>query len=126
MTAPRPNLQAILELDRTAPIDTVPTYMGAHAIPPKYKGDTAGYTRFLCEEALPITKQWWLDHANGKPLPFVDVFCEAGVFEIAETREILSWPKRSVFRSSCMPTNLRIWAAPAWQPNLELSQRITW
>ena len=35
-------LAAILELDRTAPIDIVPTYMGAHAIPPKYKGDTAG------------------------------------------------------------------------------------
>lgn len=82
-------LEAILELDRTAPIDVVPTYMGAHAIPPEYKGDTAAYTRFLCEEALPVTKQWWLEHANGRALPFVDVFCEAGVFEIKETREIL-------------------------------------
>ena len=86
-------LAAILELDRTAPIDTVPTYMGAHAIPPEYKGNTAGYTRFLCEEALPVTKQWWLEHASDRPLPFVDVFCEAGVFEIAETREILSVAK---------------------------------
>jgi imidazolonepropionase len=86
-------LEAILELDRTAPIDLVPTYMGAHAIPPEYKGNTAGYTRFLCEEALPVTKQWWLEHANGRPLPFVDVFCEAGVFEIEETREILGVAK---------------------------------
>jgi len=86
-------LEAILELDRTAPIDIVPTYMGAHAIPPEYKGNTAGYTRFLCEEALPATKQWWLEHASGRPLPFVDVFCEAGVFEIEETREILSAAK---------------------------------
>ena len=53
-------LEAILELDRTAPIDIMPTYMGAHAVPPEYKGNTAGYTRFLCEEALPLTKQWWL------------------------------------------------------------------
>ena len=83
-------LEAILELDRTAPIDIVPTYMGAHAIPPEYKGDTPGYTRFLCDQALPVTKQWWLEHANGRPLPFVDVFCEAGVFELAETREILT------------------------------------
>jgi len=82
-------LEAILELDRTAPIDIVPTYMGAHAVPPEYKGNTAGYTRFLCEEALPLTKQWWLEHASGRSLPFVDVFCEAGVFEIEETREIL-------------------------------------
>ena len=86
-------LAAILELDRTAPIEIVPTYMGAHAIPPEYKGNTAGYTRFLCEEALPVTKKWWLEHATGKPLPFVDVFCEAGVFEIEETREILSVAK---------------------------------
>lgn len=86
-------LEAILELDRNAPIDIVPTYMGAHAIPPEYKGNTAGYTRFLCEEALPATKQWWLEHASGRVLPFVDVFCEAGVFEIEETREILSAAK---------------------------------
>ena len=86
-------LEAILELDRTAPIDIVPTYMGAHAVPPEYKGNTAGYTRFLCEEALPLTKQWWLEHASGRSLPFVDVFCEAGVFEIDETREILSAAK---------------------------------
>ena len=71
-------LEAILELDRTAPIDIVPTYMGAHAIPPEYKGNTAGYTRFLSEEALPVTKQWWLAHAGGRVLPFVDVFCEGG------------------------------------------------
>ena len=86
-------LEAILELDRTAPIDIVPTYMGAHAIPPEYKGNTEGFTRFLSEEALPATKHWWLEHASGRPLPFVDVFCEAGVFEIEETREILSAAK---------------------------------
>ena len=45
-------LEAILELDRTTAIDIVPTYMGAHAIPPEYKGNTPGYTRFLCEQAL--------------------------------------------------------------------------
>ena len=83
-------LEAILKLDTTSPIDLVPTYMGAHAIPPEYKGNTTGYTRFLCEEALPATKQWWLAHTTGRPLPFVDVFCEAGVFEIEETREILT------------------------------------
>ena len=91
------HLEAILELARTEPIDLVPTYMGAHAIPPECKGNTAGYTRFLCEEALPITKQWWLEHASGQALPFVDVFCEAGVFEIEETREILSAAKKLGF-----------------------------
>ena len=86
-------LEAILELDRTTAIEIVPTYMGAHAIPPEFKGNPTGYTRFLCEEALPVTKQWWLEHAKGRSLPFVDVFCEAGVFEIEETRKILSVAK---------------------------------
>ena len=86
-------LEAILELDRTARIDIVPTYMGAHAIPPEYTGNTTGYTRFLCEEALPTTKHWWLEQAVERPLPFVDVFCEAGVFEIEQTREILTIAK---------------------------------
>ena len=90
-------LEAILELDRTAAIDIVPTYMGAHAIPPEYKGNNPGYTRFLCEQALPLTKKWWIEHASGRPLPFVDVFCEAGVFEIEETREILTTAKELGF-----------------------------
>ena len=90
-------LEAILELDRTAAIDIVPTYMGAHAIPPEYKGNTPGYTRLLCEQALPLTKKWWIEHASGRPLPFVDVFCEAGVFEIEETREILTIAKKLGF-----------------------------
>lgn len=90
-------LETILELDRVSPIDLVPTYMGAHAIPPEFKGDSAGYTRFLCEEALPITRDWWLKHAPGRALPFVDVFCEAGVFEIDETHEILTAAKQLGF-----------------------------
>jgi len=82
-------LEAILVLNRIGPLEVVPTYMGAHAIPQEYKGDTAGYTNWLCEVGLPETKKWWLQHAPGQPLPFVDVFCEKGVFEIKETRQIL-------------------------------------
>ncbi len=82
-------LEAILVLNKIGPLEVVPTYMGAHAIPQEYKGDTAGYTNWLCEVGLPETKHWWLEHAGGQPLPFVDVFCEKGVFEIKETRQIL-------------------------------------
>ena len=82
-------LEAVLEINKAGPIELVPTYMGAHAIPVEFKGDTAGYTRWLCEVALPETKTWWLKHAPGQALPFVDVFCEKDVFEIEETREIL-------------------------------------
>ncbi len=83
-------LEAILLLNRIGPFELVPTYMGAHAIPPEFEGNTSGYTRWLCEVALPETKAWWLAHAPGQELPFVDVFCEKGVFELAETYQILA------------------------------------
>lgn len=82
-------LEAVLEINKAGLIELVPTYMGAHAIPAEYKGDTAGYTSWLREVALPETKTWWIKHAPGQALPFVDVFCEKDVFEIEETREIL-------------------------------------
>jgi len=82
-------LEAILLLNRIGPLEVVPTYMGAHAIPQEYEGDAAAYTDWLCETALPETKKWWLEHAPDQNLPFVDVFCEKGVFELEDTRRIL-------------------------------------
>lgn len=82
-------LEAILLLNRIGPLEVVPTYMGAHAIPQEYNGNAAAYTDWLCETALPETKSWWLEHAPGQDLPFVDVFCEKGVFELEDTRRIL-------------------------------------
>ena len=86
-------LEAVLEINKAGLIELAPTYMGAHAIPAEFKGDTPGFTRWLCEVALPETKKWWLSHAPGHDLPFVDVFCEKDVFEIEETREILQAAK---------------------------------
>ncbi len=83
-------LQVILELDAEGPLQLVPTYLGAHAIPPECSGNPDGYTDFLCTQALPAIKTWWLDHAPERPLPFVDVFCEQGVFDLEQTRQILT------------------------------------
>ncbi|NLW72050.1 MAG: imidazolonepropionase [Chloroflexi bacterium] len=82
-------LEAIFEMNRLGPYELVPTYMGAHAIPTEFKGDTAGFVDFLVETALPEVKNWWLVKAEGQALPFVDVFCEQGVFDIDQTRRIL-------------------------------------
>ena len=90
-------LEAILLLNRIGPLEVVPTYMGAHAIPIEYEGDAVAYTHWLCQTALPETKKWWLEHATGYELPFVDVFCEKGVFELAETRQILLEARRLGF-----------------------------
>ena len=82
-------LQALLELDPEHPLDLVPTFLGAHAVAPEFDGDPEGYTRLLCEEMLPAARRWWDEHAPGRPLPFVDVFCETGAFSLEQSRAIL-------------------------------------
>jgi imidazolonepropionase len=83
-------LQAILELDAEGPLELVPTYLGAHAVAPEYRADPDGFTRLLVDEMLPAARRWWDAHAPGRPLPFVDVFCETGAFTLEQSRAILS------------------------------------
>ena len=90
-------LQAILALDAEGPLELVPTYLGAHAIAPEFKGNPQGYTDLLCNDLLPRTRQWWDAHAGERPLPFVDVFCETGAFDLAQTRQILTKAKELGF-----------------------------
>lgn len=86
-------LEAILEMNKLGPYELVPTYMGAHAIPAEYKNNPAGFIHFLTTEALPALAQWWQTHASEQPLPYVDVFCEEGVFDLEQTHMILSVAK---------------------------------
>ncbi len=83
-------LEALLRLDEEGPLEIAPTFMPAHAIPPEFKGREEEYTRQLCESLLPQAADWWRQRCPAKPLPFVDVFCEAGVFDLAQTRRILT------------------------------------
>lgn len=82
-------LEVILRLDREGPIELVPTFLGAHAVPPEFAGRTDEYVAVLCSEMLPAIREWWIGHAPGRSLPFVDVFCEVGAFDLAQTRRIL-------------------------------------
>ncbi len=82
-------LQAILQLNETEPIELVPTFLGAHTIAPEFLHDADGYTRLVSLEMLPAVKEWWHTHANNITLPFIDVFCEVGAFTLAQTRQIL-------------------------------------
>ena len=82
-------LETLLLLDNTGPLEIVPTFLGAHAVPVEYKGDPDGYTHYINTEMLPETMQWWKANASGRPLPFVDVFCETGAFSLEQSRRIL-------------------------------------
>jgi imidazolonepropionase len=90
-------LQVLLTLDEEGPLEIVPTFLGAHAVPPEYAGRTSEYVELLCQKMLPAVKEWWQAHAAPRPLPFADVFCEKGVFELEDTRRILSTAKELGF-----------------------------
>ena len=82
------SLEVINSLNAEGPLTLVPTFLGAHAVPPEYENDTAGYVKLICDAWIPQIAKTGL--AN-----FCDVFCEKGVFEIEESKEILQAGKRS-------------------------------
>lgn len=82
-------LKAILALETQEPLALVPTFLPAHAVPPEYKGRTQAYVDLICDEMLPALHQWWQSNASCRPLPFVDVFCEKGAFDLAQSRQVL-------------------------------------
>jgi imidazolonepropionase len=75
-------LEAIAELNAEGPWELVPTFLGAHAVPPEFRDDRAGYVDLLVNEMLP-------EVARRRLAEFCDVFCETGVFSLAESERIL-------------------------------------
>lgn len=90
------SLKAYLELDQDVPLDLVITFLGAHAVPPEYEGDAEGYTALVCEEMIPHLASWWPEQTD-RPLPYVDVFCEKGAFDLEQSRRILQAAKERGF-----------------------------
>lgn len=86
-------LNAIAVLDTELPIDLVPTFMGAHAIPPEFANDVEGYVDLVVRDMIPAVALWRADHWPG-PL-FCDVFCENGAFTVEQSRRILSAAKKA-------------------------------
>ncbi len=80
------SLEIIGELDRTHPVDLVPTFLGAHLIPPEYKNDPDGYVNFVIEKVLPVV-------ASQRLARFCDVFCEKGAFNVEQSQRILQAAK---------------------------------
>lgn len=85
-------LNAIALLDMEHPVDLVPTFLGAHAVPPEYAGRTNEYVDLIVEEMLPAAAAWREENWPG--VLFCDVFCEVGAFDLAQTRRILEAARR--------------------------------
>ena len=79
-------LRVIRQLAAELPATLVPTFLGAHEVPPEYRGKREAYVGIVCNEMMPVVARERLARA-------CDVFCEPGVFSVAETRQILTAAK---------------------------------
>ncbi|MCS6962914.1 MAG: imidazolonepropionase [Thermoflexus sp.] len=94
-------LEVLHRLNGAHPMDLVPTFMGAHAVPEEYQEDPEAYVERLIEEMLPevaaqrypVDGPWSPPWANGRAAWFCDVFCERGAFDLDQTRRILEAAK---------------------------------
>lgn len=75
-------LRVIRRLNEAHAMDVVPTCMAAHAVPPEFAGRADAYVDYVCETILP--------QVAGEQLAcYCDVFCETGVFSVAQSRRVL-------------------------------------
>ncbi|MBD3367293.1 MAG: imidazolonepropionase [Candidatus Eisenbacteria bacterium] len=79
-------LRAIRTLGAEHAVDVVPTFLGAHEIPDEWRHDADGYVARVTDEMLPRVAEEDLAR-------FCDVFCEAHVFDVAQSRRILEAAK---------------------------------
>ncbi len=79
-------LRVIRQLNETTPIEFVPTFLGAHAVPDEYRDRPNEYITSVVEEMLPEVVRQNLAE-------FCDTFCERGYFDAAATRRVLGAAK---------------------------------
>lgn len=80
-------LEVVKLANKGHPIEIVPTFMGAHAVPMEYKKNADEYVNLIVDEMIPQV-------ATRRLAEFCDVFCERGVFSSEQSRRILSEGKR--------------------------------
>ena len=69
------------------PIQVKTTFLGAHALPAKYKDNKQGYLDLVINEMLPkVSKE--------RLASYIDVFCEKGYFDLKDTERILKAGKQ--------------------------------
>ncbi len=84
------SLEAIRRVAADHPVRVVATFLGAHEVPVEHRGDRERYVRILTDEMIPAV-------AEKRLAAFCDVFCEEGVFTVAESRRILEAAKARGF-----------------------------
>ena len=76
-------LRVIKALNETHPVDLVPTFLGAHEIPPEYQARPDDYVALVINEMIPRV-------AAERLAEWCDVFCDEGAFTPQESVAILA------------------------------------
>ena len=84
-------LRVVKRLKEASPVKIKATFLGAHAIPPAYKGKQSEYVDLVIDEILPEVVEQGLAE-------YIDVFCEDGYFTAAETERIMEAGNRAGLR----------------------------
>lgn len=80
-------LRVIRRLKENHPLEIKATFLGAHAIPPEFKGNKSGYLDQIINVMLPRI-------ANENLADYIDIFCEKGYFDLEDTRRVLAAGKK--------------------------------
>jgi imidazolonepropionase len=80
-------LRVVRRLNRETPVEFIPTFLGAHAVPPEYRASPERYVQLIVEQMLPRV-------CSDKLAEFCDIFCERGYFNIEQARQILTAAKK--------------------------------
>jgi imidazolonepropionase len=75
-------LRVIKRLKAESDLTIKATFLGAHAVPPEFKGNKDGYLDMLINEVLPVIKEENL-------ADYIDIFCEINYFTVADAERIM-------------------------------------
>ena len=75
-------LEVVRRVNRLQSVDVIPTFLGAHAVPPEHKDNLVEYVNLIIKEMIPQV-------AEKKLAEFCDVFCERGVFNLEQSKRVL-------------------------------------
>ncbi len=78
----RKMLRVARRLGELRPVTVRTTFLGAHALPPEFAGQTDAYLDLVCDQMLPTLAQEGLIDA-------VDVFCERIAFDLKQSERVL-------------------------------------
>jgi len=76
-------LDVLERLHQDQPLDIAKTFLGAHVVPPEFRGRADAYVNVLVKSWIPAV-------ATAGLAEFCDVFCDRGAFTVAQARRILA------------------------------------